>query len=125
MIRDRYFSCSEINSLDNKSTNHEDIWTHITKTGTVEKIEPEYFLSREGRKTRICQAKIVDSTGGTNLTIWEEDIDRVKNGCKIKISNGLAKKIKGVIHISTGFVGRLIILEIPKSPLILAPVRSY
>ena len=87
MIRDRYFSCSEINSLYNKSTNHEDIWTHITKTGTVEKIEPEYFLSREGRKTRICQAKIVDSTGGTNLTIWEEDVDRVKNGCKIKISN--------------------------------------
>ena len=152
IIRDRYFSCSEINSLDNESTNHEDIWTHITKTGIVQKIRPEYFLSRKGRKTRICQATIVDSTGETNLTIWEEDIDRVKNGSKIKISNGLAKKIKGVMHISTGYAGRLIILEpqiakkridkvkretpeamqmsgnrgmISKSPSVLAPVRSY
>ncbi len=152
IIRDRYFSCSEINSLDNESTNHEDIWTHITKTGIVQKIRPEYFLSRKGRKTRICQATIVDSTGETNLTIWEEDIDRVKNGSKIKISNGLAKKIKGVMHISTGYAGRLIILGpqiakkridkvkretpeamqmsgnrgmISKSPSVLAPVRSY
>ena len=124
MIRDRYFSCSEINSLYNKSTNHEDIWTHITKIGTVEKIEPEYFL--EKYKTRCCQAQLRDNTGVVNLTLWEEDIDRVQNGYKIKIENGLIKEISGKKRFSTGFLGRLTILEIPKkSPSVLAPVRSY
>ena len=117
-------SCDDIASKDITSPQHHNIWTKVTGEGTVLKKEPEYFLDEYN--TRCCQAQLRDDTGQVNLTLWEEDIDRVFNGYVIKIQNGMIREFNGKKYFSTGFLGRLTILEIPKKyPSVLAPVRSY
>ena len=115
--------CKDIGNLDNDSPHHKNIWTKLDLTGTVEGMEKSFTTKL---KVKCCHALLRDDSGITYLTLWEEDIDRVQNGYKIKIENGLVKEISGKKNFSTGFLGRLTILEVPKkSPSVLAPVRSY
>ena len=117
-------SMADIDGLDTSSPQHHNTWTKVHGEGTVEKLEEEYILVEYN--TRVRQAKLRDDTGVANLTLWEEDIDRVSNGYVIKIQNGMIREFNGKKYFSTGFLGRLTILEIPKKyPSVLAPVRSY
>ena len=117
-------SCADIDSMDTSSPLHGNIWTRITAEGTVENKTSEYILDEYN--SRCCQAQLRDNSGSIPLTLWEEDIDRVQNGYKIKIRNGMVKEIHGKKYFSTGFLGRLTILAIPKKyTSVLAPVRSY
>lgn len=116
-------SCDDIANKDTSSPQHHNTWTKVTGEGTVEKLEDEYLTESNAR---VRQAKLRDDTGVANLTLWEEDIDRVSNGYVIKIQNGMIREFNGKKYFSTGFLGRLTILEIPKKyPSVLAPVRSY
>ena len=79
----------------------------------VEKSEPREFQSKwSGASGRVCDAVGQDEEGDSvNLTLWNEDIDRVDVNAKIKITNGWVSSYKNQLQVSTGKYGKLEILD--------------
>lgn len=79
----------------------------------VEKNEPREFQSNwSGASGRVCDAVGQDEEGeNVNLTLWNDDIDKVEVNAKIKITNGWVSSFKNQLQVSTGKYGQLDILE--------------
>ncbi|MCW4004680.1 MAG: OB-fold nucleic acid binding domain-containing protein [Candidatus Bathyarchaeota archaeon] len=74
----------------------------------VEKGDPREVRSRFKDETyRIVDAVIADETGSIKLTLWNEQIDMVNVGDKIKIENGYVTSFKGEIQLNVGKFGKL------------------
>ena len=72
----------------------------------VEKGEVREF-SRFGKLGRVCTAKITDDSGDMELTLWNEEVDAVAEGDKVKLSDGWCKEWNGKLQVSTGKNGKL------------------
>ncbi len=72
----------------------------------VEKSEPREF-EKFGKAGKVCNAKVKDETGSTTLTLWNEDVDKVKVGDKLHIENGWVGEWQGELQLSTGRFGKL------------------
>ena len=72
----------------------------------VEIDEPKEFTSFKGTG-RLANAKGKDKTGEVKITLWNDQIDLVKKGNKIKIENGWVKEYRGELQVSTGKFGKL------------------
>ncbi len=71
--------------------------------------EPREF-EKYGKTLRVANAVAKDDVGEIKLSLWNEDIDKVKAGQKIKISNGYVSEFKGEKQLSTGKFGSIEIL---------------
>ena len=108
-------TCANIENLDSASRYHKNIWKGITLSGIVEGMGISHHIET-GTKDKVCEALLRDDAGVTNLTLWGEDVDRIKNGFKIKIENGMVNEYKGLKRFSTGLFGYLVVLAIPVTP---------
>ena len=77
----------------------------------VEVEEPRAYIRRDGREGRVTTAIAEDDTGKIKISLWDADIDRVKVGDKIKITNGYARLFRNEVHVSAGIYGKLEVLE--------------
>jgi len=80
--------------------------------GTVErKGEPRTVNMRAGGEIDVCDAFLVDEAGGEiKLTLWGDDIPKVNNGSKIKITNGYTNSFKGEVSLTKGKFGKMDVL---------------
>jgi replication factor A1 len=76
----------------------------------IDKEEPRAF-NKFGKDGRVCNAKIKDATGTVKLTLWNEQIDQVHIGDKIKITNGYVNEWQGELQLTTGKFGKLEVVE--------------
>ncbi|MFH1053907.1 MAG: OB-fold nucleic acid binding domain-containing protein [Candidatus Woesearchaeota archaeon] len=76
----------------------------------VSKEEPREF-QKFGKAGRVCNAVIKDDTGEMKLTLWNEQIDKVKVGDKLQIKNGYVNEWQGEKQLTTGKFGTLEIAE--------------
>ena len=60
-----------------------------------------------GKPGRVATAIAKDETGDVKLSLWNEDIDRVKAGDKVHISNGYSNEWQGEIQLTTGRMGKM------------------
>ena len=69
-----------------------------------------------GKKGRVCNAILEDGSGSITLTLWNDEIESLNVGDKVKLSNGWVSEFRGEKQISTGKFGQIEILEkgIPK-----------
>ena len=72
----------------------------------ISKEEPRQF-EKYGKQLRVCTARIKDDTGELNLTLWNDEIDKVNEGDKISIIDGWVKEFNGELQISAGKNGKL------------------
>ena len=80
--------------------------------GTVERMEePRTVNLKMGGTTDVCNAFLVDAAGEIKLTLWGDEITKVKNGSKILIKNGYTNTFKNEVSIGKGKYGELIIKE--------------
>jgi replication factor A1 len=77
----------------------------------VEVEEPRTYIRKDGREGRVTTAVAEDDTGKIKISLWDADIDRVKVGDKIKITNGYARLFRNEVHVSAGIYGKLEVLE--------------
>ena len=64
-----------------------------------------------GTGGRVCDAVGEDESGDkVNLTLWNDDIEKVQVNTKIKITNGWASSFKNKLQVSAGKYGKLEIL---------------
>ncbi|MDP7323329.1 MAG: OB-fold nucleic acid binding domain-containing protein [Candidatus Woesearchaeota archaeon] len=60
-----------------------------------------------GKPGRVCSAKIKDESGQSSLTLWNEQIEQVEAGDKVKITNGWCSEFQGELQLSTGKFGNM------------------
>jgi len=76
----------------------------------VTKENPREVQSRYKDETyRVASAVVEDDSGNIKLTLWNEQIDQVRVGDKIKIENGYVTSFKGEIQLNVGKFGKLTI----------------
>jgi len=68
--------------------------------------EPKTF-QKWGKDGSVCNAKGKDETGDITITLWNDQIDKVKVGSKIEIKNGYVGEWQGEKQLSTGKFGTL------------------
>jgi len=82
-----------------------DIVVEITDISPVKEFE------KFGKSGQVANAIAKDETGEIKLTLWNDDIDKVKVGDKVKITNGYVGEWQGEKQLSTGKFGKLEVLE--------------
>ncbi|MBI2583752.1 MAG: DNA-binding protein [Candidatus Aenigmarchaeota archaeon] len=68
--------------------------------------EPREVNTRMGA-TKVAECTIEDDSGTITLVLWGDQIDLVKEGDKIKISNGYVKEWNGALQLNVGKFGKI------------------
>ncbi len=78
-----------------------DITVDVVDVGDVRE------FNKFGKPGRVSNAIAKDETGDIKLTLWNEDIEKVKAGDKIKLTNGYVNEWQGEMQLTTGRMGKL------------------
>ena len=72
--------------------------------------DSEREINKYGRKLRVANFTVKDETGSIILVLWNEQIDQVKEGNRIKIENGYVNEWQGTPQLTLGKFGKLTVL---------------
>ena len=68
-------------------------------------------FNKSGKEGRVLNAKIKDDSGEVTLTLWNDEVDKVKKGSKISLKNGYVSEYQGELQVSAGKFGTLEVNE--------------
>lgn len=94
----------EIKDIQAKKGNVDVVFTIVSKD------TPRTF-EKFGKQGRVCNAKGKDGSGEITLTLWNEQIDEVDVGDKVRLQNGWCSEYKDEKQLSTGKFGKLEVVE--------------
>ena len=72
--------------------------------------EPKEF-EKFGNKGKVANAMVKDDSGEIKMSFWNQDIEKISPGMKIKITNGYVSEFKGEKQLSAGKFGTLEVLK--------------
>lgn len=72
----------------------------------LEKEEPRSFSTDKG-EGRVSTAVCADKSGKIKVSLWNDEIEKVEVGDRIKIENGYSRLFKDEVHVSAGRYGEL------------------
>ena len=75
--------------------------------GTIKEIEEPRTFNKFGRELRVANAVLEDDSGTIKLTLWNDDIDKYKQGDKVKITNGYVNEFQGEKQLTSGKFGKI------------------
>ncbi|MBI2541465.1 hypothetical protein HYV80_02040 [Candidatus Woesearchaeota archaeon] len=64
-------------------------------------------FNKFGKPGRVANAIAKDETGDIKLTLWNDDIEKVKAGDKVHLSNGYVNEWQGEMQLTTGRMGKI------------------
>ena len=73
----------------------------------VLEIGPTREFQKFGKPGKVATAKARDDSGDVKLTLWNEDISKVKAGDKVHLTNGYVNEWQGEIQLTTGRMGKM------------------
>jgi len=82
-------------------TGNVDIVVEIVEKGDVREFE------KFGKPGKVCTARVKDETGETSLTLWNDEVEKVKVGDKVHIENGWVGEWQGELQLSAGKFGKI------------------
>ena len=68
-------------------------------------------FSKFGRTGRVATATVKDETGEIKMSLWNEQIDQVKPGDKVHVTNGYVNEFQGEKQLTTGKFGKLEVIR--------------
>lgn len=80
---------------------------NVTIEGEITEVQQPRTFEKFGKSGRVANATLKDDTGEIKLSLWNEQIDLVKPGSKIRITNGYVSEWKGELQLTTGKFGKL------------------
>ena len=86
-------------------------------TGNVEleaevvSIEEPREINKYGRTLRVCNAMLKDESGTITLVLWNENIDKIQVGNKVKITKGYVNTWQDKSQLTLGKFGQMDILS--------------
>jgi len=84
---------------------------NVDLTAEVVEIGEVREFNKFGKIGRVSTAKLKDETGEINLSLWNEDIDKIKVGDTVQIKNGFVNEWQGTPQLTTGRQGTLEVVE--------------
>jgi len=82
-----------------------DIVVEVVDLGEVKE------FTKFGRTGRVATATVKDESGEIKMSLWNEQIDQVKIGDKVHITNGYVSEFQGEKQLTTGRFGKLEVVE--------------
>ena len=76
----------------------------------VSKEEPRTF-EKFGRRGRVCNIIAEDGSGEVKMTLWNDDVDKLKMGDKFHLDNGWCSEYQGEKQISAGKFGKIEVIS--------------
>ncbi|NVM55243.1 MAG: DUF2240 family protein [Candidatus Helarchaeota archaeon] len=73
----------------------------------IEKGEPRDVKFKDGSDHRVCDVTIADETGSVSLSIWDEDIEKVKLDKAYCVENGYVSVFRGSLKLNAGKFGTI------------------
>jgi replication factor A1 len=77
----------------------------------AEMMDPRNVSLRTGGEARVADCMLKDESGEIKLSLWDDQIDKVRQGSKIRITNGYTNSFRGELRLNVGKYGRLEVLE--------------
>ena len=77
----------------------------------VEIADPRTVNLRTGGEARVADCQLKDESGQIKLSLWDDQIDLVKQGSKVRILNGYTNSFRGELRLNVGKYGKLEIVE--------------
>lgn len=68
--------------------------------------DPREF-QKFGKLGKVATALAKDETGDVKLTLWNEDIEKVKSGDRVHLINGYVNEWQGEMQLTTGRIGKI------------------
>jgi len=62
---------------------------------------------RDGSTHRVVDALVGDETGSVYLTLWDDNIDKVKEGDTVNVKNGYVSLFRGSMRLNIGRYGSM------------------
>ncbi len=87
---------------------------NVEVVGEITEISEPREFSKFGKSGRVANAMLKDVSGTIKLTLWNEQIDKVKVGDKVHIKNGYVNEWQGEKQLTTGKFGTLEVIETGK-----------
>jgi replication factor A1 len=79
-----------------------------TTVKVVQKGEARETVSRQdGTTHRVLDALVGDESGAIYMTLWDDNIDKVKEGETVSVKNGYVRPFKGSMRLNIGRYGIL------------------
>ncbi len=82
-----------------------DIEVEVVDVGEIKKFD------KFGKEGRVATATVKDDSGEIKMSLWNDDVDKIKVGNKLKITNGYVNEFQGEKQLTAGRFGKLEILE--------------
>jgi replication factor A1 len=74
---------------------------------TVKSMEEPRTFNKYGKDLKVANAIVTDGESEIKLTLWNDDVNKVKEGDKITITNGYVSEFQGEKQLTTGKFGKL------------------
>lgn len=78
---------------------------------TVVSVSEVRGFNKNGSSGRVATAMVKDDSGEMKMSLWNDDIEKVKPGLKIKITNGYVNEFQGEMQLSAGKFGNIEIIS--------------
>ncbi|MBI2664501.1 DNA-binding protein [Candidatus Woesearchaeota archaeon] len=88
----------------------------VELTGEIAEVGEPRTFNKFGKEGRVANAVLKDDSGQIKLTLWNEQVDQVKQGDTVTIRNGYVSEWQGELQLSTGKFGTLETGGSPEAP---------
>jgi replication factor A1 len=84
---------------------------NVDVTGTIKSVgEARTVTRRDGGTSKVADAILADESGEIKLSLWDSQIDSIKTGSKLTITNGFVSTFKGEKQLSIGKYGKFAVV---------------
>ena len=73
--------------------------------------DPRSVNLKTGGEARVADCMLKDDSGQIKLSLWDDQIDMVKQGSKVRVTNGYTNSFRGEVRLNVGRYGKLEIIE--------------
>jgi len=80
---------------------------NVTLEAEVVKIGEAREINKYGRTLKVANVTLKDDSGEIDLVLWNENIDKVKEGDKVSIENGYVNEWQGKLQLTLGKFGKM------------------
>lgn len=80
---------------------------NVDVSGNIKEIGEIRTFNKFGRELKVANAILEDESGSIKLTLWNDDVDKYKEGDNIKILNGYVNEFQGEKQLTSGKFGKI------------------
>jgi replication factor A1 len=84
----------------------------VDAEGEISEIsDPRTVNLKTGDQAKVADCMLKDESGEIKLSLWDDQIDQVRQGSRVRVTNGYTNSFRGELRLNVGRYGRLEVLE--------------